>query len=199
MQLRRPTDPEGGFSIIEVVITTAILMVVVAAMLSLLVAAQRTTSFANRRGDSQDSVRLGLDRMTKELRQLTRFQTTFTADASGAWSGSLLDFYTYTPGNPNTPIRVRWYSSGGTLYREAFTTAGVSTGAVAVIGSLTTGASAPTLFSADSLPGTDPVSGLPVPWQITVSLSIDLTNPGSTYSTRSQVQLRNLQIPRPLT
>jgi type II secretory pathway pseudopilin PulG len=189
---------QDGFSIIELVITTAILMVVVAAMLSLLTTAQRTTSFANRRGESQDAVRLGLERVTKDLRQLTRFQTTFMPDPSGSWSDNTLDFYTYTPASPSQPVRVVWtIDDGGNLYRyTSFTAAGNPLPTEPVLGSITPSGAA--LFSTDAL-REDPASGRLLPEQITVSLTIDLANPGSTYSTRSQVQLRNLWIPQPPT
>ena len=32
---------------------------------------------------------------------------------------------------------------------------------------------------------------------MTVTLTVDLANPGGTFSTQSQVQFRNLQIPQP--
>ncbi len=48
------------------------------------------------------------------------------------------------------------------------------------------------------LQGSDAVTGSLVPWQITVTVTVDLVDPGATYSTQTQVQLRNLQIPQPL-
>jgi hypothetical protein len=55
----------------------------------------------------------------------------------------------------------------------------------------------PDLFSCDVLEGSDAVTGTPVPWQMTVTVTVDLANPGGTYSTQSQVQFRNLQVPQP--
>jgi hypothetical protein len=55
----------------------------------------------------------------------------------------------------------------------------------------------PELFYCDVLQGSDAVTGTPVPWQITVTVTVDLVDPGVTYSTQTQVQLRNLQIPQP--
>jgi type II secretory pathway component PulJ len=194
-----PACREAGFTVIELVVTSAILLVIVAAMLSLLVAGQRMATFVARRGQTQDDVRLAMDRVTKDLRQLTRFRTSFTPTSSGSWTGNDLDFETYTPGNPSQPVRVRWWVSGDSLYREVFTPAGVSAGTVVVLSDLTpAGAGAPDVFTTEVLPDTDPVTGGPVPWQLTVTLTVDLTDPGGTYSVQSQVQLRNLQIPRPL-
>ncbi|HEX2297388.1 MAG TPA: prepilin-type N-terminal cleavage/methylation domain-containing protein, partial [Pseudonocardiaceae bacterium] len=68
---------EAGFTIIELIVTSAILLLVVSATLSMLVAGWRATDFSTRRGETQDEVRLAVDRLTKDLRQVTRFNTTF--------------------------------------------------------------------------------------------------------------------------
>jgi hypothetical protein len=47
------------------------------------------------------------------------------------------------------------------------------------------------------LQGSDAATGTPVPWQMTVTITVDLTAPAGTYSTQSQVQFRNLQVPQP--
>jgi prepilin-type N-terminal cleavage/methylation domain-containing protein len=188
---------EHGFTIAEVVVTSAILLVVVTAAMSLLVAAQRSTGFSTRRGETQDAVRLAMERLTKDMRQLTRFNTSWPA-GGGSWTGHDLDFLTYTVASPGTPVRVRWWVSGTTLNRQEWRPDGTSPGAVAVLGSITApGAGVPDLFSCDVLEGSDALTGTPVPWQMTVTITVDLANPGGTYSTRSQVQFRNLQIPQP--
>jgi prepilin-type N-terminal cleavage/methylation domain-containing protein len=188
---------EHGFTIAEVVVTSAILLVVVTAAMSLLVAAQRSTGFSTRRGETQDAVRLAMERLTKDMRQLTRFNTSWPA-GGGSWTGHDLDFLTYTVASPSTPVHVRWWVSGTTLNRQEWRPDGASPGAVAVLGSITApGAGVPDLFSCDVLEGSDALTGTPVPWQMTVTITVDLANPGGTYSTRSQVQFRNLQIPQP--
>jgi hypothetical protein len=194
---QRRAGDEHGFTIAELVVTSAILLLVVTAAMSLLTAAQRSTSFSTRRGETQDAVRLAMDRLTKDMRQLTRFNTTWPA-GGGSWTGHDLDFRTYTVASPTTPVRVRWWVSGTTLNRQEWRADGTSPGPVAILGSVTApGAGVPDLFYCDVLQGSDAATGAPVPWQMTVTLTVDLANPGGTYSTQSQVQFRNLQIPQP--
>jgi prepilin-type N-terminal cleavage/methylation domain-containing protein len=194
---QRRAGDEHGFTIAELMVTSAILLVVVTAAMSLLTAAQRSTSFSTRRGETQDAVRLAMDRLTKDMRQLTRFNTTWPA-GGGSWTGHDLDFRTYTVASPTTPVRVRWWVSGTTLNRQEWRADGTSPGPVEILGSVTApGAGVPDLFYCDVLQGSDATTGTPVPWQMTVTLTVDLANPGGTYSTQSQVQFRNLQIPQP--
>jgi prepilin-type N-terminal cleavage/methylation domain-containing protein len=194
---RRRAGEEHGFTLIEVVMTSAILLVVVTAAMSVLVAGQRSTGFSTRRGETQDEVRLAMDRLTKDLRQLTRFNTGWAAGA-GPWTGQDLDFVTYTVASPTTPVRVRWWVSGTTLNRQEWRADGTSAGAFAMLQAVTPpGAGVTDLFSCDVLQGSDALTGTPVPWQMTVTVTVDLANPGGTYSTQSQVQFRNLQLPQP--
>jgi type II secretory pathway component PulJ len=195
----RPRDGgEAGFTIVELVVTSAILLLIVSATMAVLVAGQRATGFSSRRGQTQDDVRLAMDRLTKDLRQVTRFNTTFTVSGSGSWTGHDLDVLTYTPGNPDVPVRVRWWVAGTTLSRQEWRPDGTSAGTLAMLEAVTPpGAGVPDLFYCDVLEGSDAVTGTPVPWQITVTVTVDLVDPGATYSTQTQVQLRNLQIPQP--
>ncbi len=197
--MARPRDGgENGFTILELVVTSAILMVVVSATMSTLVAGWRATDFSTRRGETQDQVRLAMDRLTKDLRQVTRFNSLFTASGTGSWTGDDLDFLTYTVASPDVPVRVRWWVSGATLYRQEWRPDG-TTGPLAILQAITpAGAGIPNLFFCDVLQGSDAVTGSLVPWQITVTVTVDLVDPGATYSTQTQVQLRNLQIPQPL-
>jgi hypothetical protein len=179
-------------------VTSAILLLIVSAAMAVLVTAQRTTSFSGRRGQSQDDARLAMDRLTKDMRQLTGFNTVFTAAAGGSWSGNDLDFKTYTVASPTVPVRVRWWVSGTTLNRQEWRQDGTSAGTVAVLQGITpAGGGVPDLFFCDVLQGSDAVTGNPVPWQMTVTITVTLADPGATYSTQTQVQLRNLQIPQP--
>lgn len=190
---------ESGFTLIEVVITSAILLVAVTAALSVLVAVQRTSAFSTARGQTQDDVRLGMDQLTKDLRQLTRFRTSFTASsgcntvASGTYTGCDLDFDTYTPANADKAVRVHWWLSGSTLWREEYRTDGSSASKVAVLQAVTpSGGGTPPVFQGDVPLDSD------APREITVTLTVDLANPGGTYSTQSQTQLRNLNPARPI-
>ena len=195
---RRRGSGDAGFTIVELVVTSAILLLIVTTTMAVLVAAQRATSFSSRRGQTQDDVRLAMDRLTKDLRQATRFNTTFTASGSGSWTGHDLDFLTYTVASPDVPVRVRWSVSGTTLSRQEWRSDGTTVGPIAVLQAIAPpGAGVPDLFYCDVLQGSDAVTGAPVPWQITVTVTVDLVDPGLTYSTQTQVQLRNLQIPQP--
>jgi type II secretory pathway component PulJ len=204
----RGDDAESGFSIVEVMITSALLLLIVTAALSVLVSVQRTSDFSTRRGETQDDVRAAMDRLTKDLRQLTRFRTSFLAssgcdqvDTSGsgpAFQGCDLDFDAFTPANRDKAVRVHWWTSGGTLWREEYRADGSSAGATAVLGAMTTpGGTVPPVFQCDVLQGSDMATGTPTPWEVTVTLTVDLANPGGTFSVQGQAQLRNLQVPQP--
>jgi prepilin-type N-terminal cleavage/methylation domain-containing protein len=194
---RHRAGDEHGFTIVEVMVTSAILLVVVSAAMTMLVAAQQSTGFSTRRGETEDAVRLAMDRLTKDMRQLTRFNTSWPG-GGGSWTGHDLDFLTYTVASPNIPVRVRWWVSGTTLSRQEWRPDGTSAGVVAVLGSIASpGAGVPDLFSCDVLQGSDALTGTPVPWQMTITLTVDLANPGGTFSTQSQIQFRNLQVPQP--
>jgi type II secretory pathway component PulJ len=199
MATPRPRDAgEAGFTILELVVTSAILLLIVSATMSMLVAGWRATDFSTRRGETQDDVRLAMDRLTKDLRQVTRFNTIFTTSGTGSWTGNDLDFLTYTAASPDVPVRVRWWVSAATLHRQEWRPDG-TTGPLVMLQAITPpGASVPNLFFCDVLQGSDAVTGSPVPWQITVTVTVDLVKPGATYSTQTQVQLRNLQIPQPV-
>jgi prepilin-type N-terminal cleavage/methylation domain-containing protein len=191
---RHRAGDEHGFTIAEVMVTSAILLVVVSAAMSMLVAAQQSTGFSTRRGETQDAVRLAMDRLTKDMRQLTRFNTSWPA-AGGSWIGHDIDFLTYTVASPTTPVRVRWWVSGTTLRRQEWRPDGTSPGAVPVLESIATPAAGVDLFSCDLR--LDAATGIWAPWQMTITLTVDLANPGGTFSTRSQVQFRNLDAPKP--
>jgi prepilin-type N-terminal cleavage/methylation domain-containing protein len=194
----RDRRSQAGFTLVEQLVTSAILLLIVTATMATLVAAQRATDFSTRRGQTHDEVRLAVDRLTKDLRQVTRFNTTFTTSGSGSWTGRDLDFLTYTAASPDLPVRVRWWVSGETLRRQEWRPDGSSVGTLEVLRAVTPpGAGVPDLFYCDVLQGSDAATGTPVPWQVTVTVTVDLTDPGATYSTQTQVQLRNLQIPRP--
>jgi hypothetical protein len=195
---RRDRREEAGFTIVELTVTSAILLLTVTVTMAALLAGQRATDFSTRRGQTHDDVRLAMDRLTKDLRQATRFNTVFTTSGSGSWTGGDLDFLTYSAASPDLPVRVRWWVSGATLRRQEWRPDGSSAGALEVLRAVTPpGAGVPFLFSCDVLQGSDAATGTPVPWQVTVTVTVDLVDPGATYSTQTQVQLRNLQVPRP--
>lgn len=203
-----PASGEDGFTIAELMVTSALLLLIVTAALSALVSVQRTSDFATRRGQTQDDVRAAMDRLTKDLRQLTRFRTSFAAgsgcdqvDTSGggpSFQGCDLDFDAFPPANRDQAVRVHWWTSAGTLWRETYLPDGSSAGRSAVLSAMTTpGGAVPQVFQCDVLQGSDTVTGAATPWEVTVTLTVDLAQPGGTYSVQGQAQLRNLQIPQP--
>jgi hypothetical protein len=186
----RANRAEAGFTIAELMVTSMILLVVVTMAMTLLVTSQRATSFATRRGQTQDDVRLTMDRLTRDLRQATRFETSFPT--SGSWSGRDLTFWTYTVASPNTPVQVRWWVAGTTLNRREGSGA-----TIPLLEAVTpAGGGVPDLFRCD-VDAQDPTTGDPAPSTITVTLTVDLADPGATYSTETEVQRRNLQTPQP--
>ena len=192
-----PERPEGGYTLTEVLVASAILLVIMTAAMSLLVASQRLVDFATRRGQSQDDLRLAMDRLTKDLRQAARFRTAFTAGGSGSWAGNDLDFDTYTARSPDTPVRVHWWVAGASLYRQEFRPDGAVAATVTVLRDIAPpGSDVPDLFTCYPQ-GSGGVGGGPEPWQMTVTLTIRLANPQGILSMRSRVDLRNLHVPQP--
>jgi hypothetical protein len=63
-ELRRTHCAEAGFTITELRVTSMILLVIVTVAMTLLIAGQRATSLSTRRGQTQDDVRLAVDRLT---------------------------------------------------------------------------------------------------------------------------------------
>ena len=58
---------EGGFTLVELIITMAILLIVVASLSSVLVSATRTEVDTNKRFQAQEQARTGLAQLTREL------------------------------------------------------------------------------------------------------------------------------------
>jgi prepilin-type N-terminal cleavage/methylation domain-containing protein len=66
-RLRARFAAEGGFSLVELIVTMAILLIVVASLSSVLVSATRTEVDANNRFQAQEQARTGLAQLTREL------------------------------------------------------------------------------------------------------------------------------------
>jgi prepilin-type N-terminal cleavage/methylation domain-containing protein len=193
-----PGRSEAGYTLTEVMVASAILLVMMTGAMSLLVAGQRLVDFGNRRGQSQDDLRLAMDRLAKDVRQVARFNTTFTPDSSGSWAGNDLDFQTYTVASPDTPVRVRWWVADATLHRREFRPDGSVAATVAVLSGLAPpGPDVPDLFICDLLHTPGGSGAGPEPWQMTITLTMRLANPDGVLSMRSRVDLRNLHVPQP--
>ena len=88
--LRRISAPESGFTLLELVSTTALLGLVVASMLGLFAGLQRTAARETSRSQTTDLVRVAIDRMTKDIRQATAIDPSSSA--------SVLDMQTFVAG-----------------------------------------------------------------------------------------------------
>lgn len=103
---RRTSAPEGGFTLMELVVTMALMALVVTSMVTLFSSIQRTTIRQEQRGATTEEIRLAMDRITKDARQAEGFR-------SGS-SASVLDMDTYVNG---IATRVIYTASGATLTR----------------------------------------------------------------------------------
>jgi prepilin-type N-terminal cleavage/methylation domain-containing protein len=68
-----PVDPgaakaDGGFTAIEVVMTTAVLSIVMAMSMAFLISAQRTVTVADTRSNNVDQARLGVQQLDRQIR-----------------------------------------------------------------------------------------------------------------------------------
>jgi prepilin-type N-terminal cleavage/methylation domain-containing protein len=75
----RHTRGEDGFTLIEVMIVSALFLLVMGIVFSMLVSAQRSEAFENGRGQALDDMTVTMDRLTKDLRQATSVIGTPTA------------------------------------------------------------------------------------------------------------------------
>lgn len=105
---RRISAREEGFTLLELVVVTALLMVVITAILTSFEVVQKASVRESSRSEETDSVRLAMEQMTKEIRQ--------AADVRAGSSSSFLDIDTYING---TATHVSYTASGTTLTRTA--------------------------------------------------------------------------------
>jgi hypothetical protein len=146
----------------------AILGIVVAGMLSFFATLQKTTVRQTSRGQALDDIRLVMERVTKEARQMTGLR-------AGS-SASVLDMDTYANG---VAERITYTASGTTLTRSV-------NGATAL--TVLSGITSTTVFAY-----TPSVSA---PTDITITLVAHPTHyatDSATVSLTSEVELRNLR------
>ena len=105
---RRISAREEGFTLLELVVVTALLMVVITAILTSFEVVQKASVRESSRSEETDSVRLAMEQMTKEIRQ--------ASDVRAGSSASFLDIDTYING---TATHVSYTASGTTLTRTA--------------------------------------------------------------------------------
>lgn len=103
---RRTSAREEGFTLLEQVVVMALLMIVMTAFLTFFSTLQRTSVRQIARGQANDDVRVVMQRMTKEMRQLSTLR---------AGSGpSVLDMDTFVDG---VAKRITYTASGEVLTR----------------------------------------------------------------------------------
>ena len=105
---------EDGFTLVELIITSALLLVVLAIVLDTFVSMVHSEAYTSDRMASLDGMRVTLNKMTRELRQ-----SASVTDASS--TASHLEMDTYVHGSP---VHVVYNASGGSLTRTVGSTAG---------------------------------------------------------------------------
>jgi prepilin-type N-terminal cleavage/methylation domain-containing protein len=173
-RLERLRDPEreGGFTLIEVVVTMTLLAIVMVILLNSLWSVQKSEAYTRGRTAAIDDMRISLNRISRDLRQATNFTATPTP--------SHVDFYTYVHG---TPARVAYDVSGGVITRQ------VNGGSKVVMHKELTDNAIFTYC-------TDTCTGTPLDAQLSDTIRIELvvqpSNLPKTHLTlSSEVQLRN--------
>ena len=112
MNRRHPTrtgEPttEAGFTLLELVIVISLLSLVMVVMFNTLWSVQRSEAYTRGRVAAIDNMRISLNRITKDLRQATDFNTTPTV--------SHIDVDTYVNG---TAVRVVYDVTDGVITRS---------------------------------------------------------------------------------
>jgi prepilin-type N-terminal cleavage/methylation domain-containing protein len=121
-----PAEPggakaEGGFTAIEVVMTTAVLSIVMAMTMAFLVSAQRTVTIADTRSNNVDQARLGVQQLDRQIRSgnLIYNPAGENDPANGIRPGLALRVYTQS----NSIQRcVQWRIHDGLLQTRSWTT-----------------------------------------------------------------------------
>lgn len=103
----------GGFTLVEVLVSMGILTVIMAGMLSFLMGTSRNWQDGQDTAEALDNARIGLNRMTREIRQSTNVtaasaaSVTFVADFG---AGEETITYRYVPGDGTGPGKI-WRES----------------------------------------------------------------------------------------
>ena len=96
---------EDGFSLIEITITVSIFTIVLASLIGVFISIQRSQAYVTDRSESMDSLRIAMDRLSKEVRQATTV---------GTHSATSLQMVTFVGGSAE---QITWAVAGGTLTR----------------------------------------------------------------------------------
>lgn len=73
---------EGGFTLLELVFSVSILLVVLGSILGVFQVVQRQSAYVKDRSETLDTMRIAVDRMTKEIRQARVVEPDGTSPAS---------------------------------------------------------------------------------------------------------------------
>jgi prepilin-type N-terminal cleavage/methylation domain-containing protein len=207
-RIRARLAGEGGFTLVELIVTMAILLIVVASLSAVLVSATRTQVDANNRFQAQEQARTGLAQLTREMHcassvtVTTSTGTAVLAGTSGSRIAATVPSTCATSGGVN--LFVTWCTAGSALktgdfalYRVTSTTSAPlcsASGKVKWADYLTT--SFGNIFC---LPSTTaacggvlrPLSSLPM---LHVTMPVNLNGPSSTiqgYNVVDDIALRN--------
>ncbi|HEY2741199.1 MAG TPA: prepilin-type N-terminal cleavage/methylation domain-containing protein [Gaiellaceae bacterium] len=209
-RLRARAAAEGGFTLVELIVTLAVLLIVVASLSSVLVSATRTEADANSRFQAQEQARTGLAQLTRELHCASSVTVTdslgaaVSAPSSGSRIAATVPSTCATSGGAT--LFVTWCTSPSTLntsdwalYRVTSTTSAPlcsASGKIKWADYLTT-----PLGNIFCLPGTTlatacggvvrPTTSLPM---LHVAMPVNLKGPGSTidsYNVVDDIALRN--------
>jgi prepilin-type N-terminal cleavage/methylation domain-containing protein len=209
-RLRARLAGDGGFTLVELIVTLTILTIIVASLSAVLVTATRTEVDANNRFQAQEQARTGLAQLTREMHcassvtVTTSTGTAVAAGTSGSRIAATVPSTCATSGGVN--LFVTWCTAGSTLktgdfalYRVTSTTSAPlcsASGKVKWADYLTT--SFGNIFC---LPGTTvvtacggvvrPSSSLPM---LHVTMPVNLNGPSSTiqgYNVVDDIALRN--------
>jgi len=124
-RLRARAAAEGGFTLVELIVTLAILLIVVASLSSVLVSATKTEVDANNRFQAQVQARSGLAQLTRELHCAKSVTVTNTAGtsllagSSGSRIAATLPSTCTTSGG--VTLFVTWCTSASTLNTSDWT------------------------------------------------------------------------------
>lgn len=207
-RLRARAAAEGGFTLVELIVTLAILLIVVASLSSVLVSATHTEVDANNRFQAQEQARTGLAHLTRELHCASSVTVTNTAGTSLAAGSSGSRIAATLPSSCTTSggvtLFVTWCTSASTLntsdwalYRVTSTSSAPlcsASGKVKWADYLTT--STPfclpsTTAACGSPPVLRPSGSLPM---LHVTMPVNLKGPSSTiegYNVVDDIALRN--------
>jgi prepilin-type N-terminal cleavage/methylation domain-containing protein len=104
-RLRRTSAAdERGFSLVELVVATALMAIIVAALTTLFTSVQRSTVRQETRGRALDDIRLAMEQVTKDARQ--------AQDVRTGSSASVLDMDTFVNGVATHVV----YTASGTTF-----------------------------------------------------------------------------------